>query len=406
MNYTESINYIHSTPKFSRVLGNSILVKLLEKLGNPHEKLKFIHLAGTNGKGSTSAFIAEILKEAGYRVGLFTSPFIEVYNERIQINGVNIDDDTLARLTTTVRLAMEKHDVFVSEFALATAICFLYFAENNCDYVVLETGMGGALDATNVISSAEVVGITSISLDHTQYLGDTIEKIAKEKGGIIKDGNTVVCYCCQNEAAADVIKNECELKNATFMKSSSPSITDSGFLYNGIHYEIGLRGSYQPYNAVLAIEIVNQLIKKGADISGADIYNGIKNTRWMARFEFLRDNLIIDGSHNIDGVATLCQSLEALNKKVVLVVAMMEDKDFTKCVRAMSDVANYMIFTRIDMPRCANPETLVDLVSTPSIVVNNPIDAVHKALQMIDDDGVVCVCGSLYLAGEVRKIFK
>ncbi|MGN1092497.1 MAG: bifunctional folylpolyglutamate synthase/dihydrofolate synthase, partial [Monoglobaceae bacterium] len=192
MDYRESLNYIHKTPKFARVLGNDMLKKLLFHLGDPQKNLKFIHIAGTNGKGSYAVMMAEILKNSGYRVGLYTSPYIERFNERIQINGGQISDEALAEAATLVKQVIETNDAPVSEFALDTAIAFYYFNKHNCDIIVLETGLGGRIDATNVIDTAVLSVIMSIGYDHTQYLGNTIEEITYEKCGIIKPNGNVI----------------------------------------------------------------------------------------------------------------------------------------------------------------------------------------------------------------------
>ena len=210
MNYTETINYIHNTPKFSRVLGNDLLRKLLDKLGNPQKDLKFIHIAGTNGKGSAAIMLAQILTLSGYKTGLFTSPYIEVFNERIKVDGEIIDNKSLAEITTKIRNTIETYDTPVSEFALDTAIAFEYFKKQNCDIVVLETGLGGRLDATNVIDNAILTILMSIGLDHTQYLGETIEEITAEKCGIIKENNKVIVYPIQETGAKCVIEKFCK----------------------------------------------------------------------------------------------------------------------------------------------------------------------------------------------------
>lgn len=403
MNYKETISYIHGIPRFSRVLGNDALKKLLSVLGNPEKKLKFIHIGGTNGKGSAAAMCESILRRAGYTTGLFTSPYIEVYNERIRVCGKNIPDRTLARIATKVRAAMEEHDAAVSEFAFGAAIALLYFCEKKCDYVVWEVGMGGLLDATNVIESAEVTALTSISLDHTQYLGDTIEKIAEEKCGIIKEDAVVVSYSPQNKDALGVIRRHCDEKNARLIVCRIPVIDGGGFIYGGSWYELALRGSYQPYNAALAIEIISALREKGAKISDGDIYEGLANTKWPARFEFLTDRLIIDGSHNIDGMHTLADSLRKLEKPVTLVIAMLEDKNHSECISYISEFADRVVTTQIDAPRCLDARSTAAETGCAAIIEESLEKAVNNALAF--DDNIVCVCGSLYAAGEARRLF-
>lgn len=403
MNYTETISYIHSTPRFSRILGNDALKKLMYHLGNPEKRLKFIHIGGTNGKGSTAAMCESILRHSGYKTGLFTSPYIEVYNERIRISGENIPDEDLSRIATTVRSVIEENDCAVSEFALGTAIAMVYFAEQNCDYVILEVGMGGLLDATNIIEKAEVTAVVSISLDHMQYLGDTIEKIAREKCGIIKNGADVVSYMPQNNEALDVIKETCAEKNARLIMCKTPEIDGDTFIYDENRYKLSLRGAYQPYNAATAIEIANSLRKQGAVIPQKAVYDGLAQTAWAARFEFLSDRLIIDGSHNIDGMRTLGDSLQKLGKPVTLVTAMLEDKNHAECISYIAPFADRIVTTQIDAPRCLDAfQTAAETMRT-AVIERNVTDAVNNALAF--DDNIVCVCGSLYLAGEVRRLW-
>ncbi len=404
MTYKNALEYIHQIPRFVRPLGNANLEKLLNVLGNPHKNLKYIHIAGTNGKGSTAAMLAQILKHSGYRVGLFTSPFIEVFNERIQINNRNILDDELAKYTELVKNAMENNDAQISEFAFICVIAFLYFRDNDCDYVVLETGMGGRLDATNIIEKSEVSVLTSISLDHMQFLGNTIEEIALEKCGIIKKGGTVVSY--PNTEVVDIIKSQAQKMNATLNFSKEPIPTDTGFVYNGKEYKLSLKGAFQTYNAAVALEAVFALQNKGVSIAEKAVEEGFKNVKWPVRFEFLRDNLVVDGGHNIDGILALKKSLIETNKKIILVIAMMEDKSCRECVEYISDIADYVITTQIDMPRCINADELIKFSRVDGRCIKNPVEAVNTALEMADKDSIVCVCGSLYLAGIIRKVFK
>ncbi len=212
MNYKETLEYIHSIPKFNRILGNALLEKLLNKMGNPQDNLKFIHIGGTNGKGSTCTMVSQILTEAGYKTGLFTSPFLKFFNERIKINGVPISNSDLADIASYVKKITEKYDAFVSEFAFDTAVAFEYFNRQNCDFVILEVGLGGKLDATNIIKNPLVVGFTAIGLDHCQYLGNTIDEISKEKAGIIKKNSDVVLYPIQESKVFDNIRLICQEK--------------------------------------------------------------------------------------------------------------------------------------------------------------------------------------------------
>ena len=406
MNYTQSLEFIHSIPKFRRPLGNANLAKLLGFLGNPQRNLKFIHIAGTNGKGSVSAMTAEILKRSGYKTGLFTSPFLEVFNDRIRINGNIIKDDELADIATRVRATMDEHNALVSEFAFVTAMAFLYFYEQKCDFVVLEVGMGGALDATNVIDESIVSVICKIGLDHTQYLGDTVEKIAFEKCGIIRNNGCVVAY--PNESVNDIIIQYAKDKNADLIIAQKAEIKENGFIYKGKEYTLSLKGTYQPQNAAVVLEVIDALCKKGVIIPYEAVSDGLANTHWAARFEFVAKNIIIDGGHNIDGIRALKASLLALNKDIILVMAMMEDKAYEECIREIAVIAKTVIVTELDMPRCLKAGKISEIIESmniPVIVNNNPESALNQTLEMAGDS-IVCVCGSLFLAGEMRKKIK
>lgn len=388
MDYNETLKYINDTPKFSKILGNDDLKKLLEELGNPQDRLRFIHVCGTNGKGSTSAMLASVFNASGKKCGLYTSPFIEVFNERIQINGENISDSDLARIATVVKEKIDKLKVEISVFAQITAMAFLYFDEKNCDVVVLETGLGGRLDATNVIPPPILTIITKIGLDHTEYLGDTIEKIATEKCGIIKSGTKVITTCCQEKEALSVIESTCkELDVPLFIAEK-----DSG-------YPLSLPGEYQKENGAVA-----SLGTKVLGVSEQYIKEGLSNTKWIARFEFLKNNLILDGGHNPDGINALISSLRALNKPVHFVVAMMQDKDIEKSCKMINKFAKSVTVTEVKMPRCEKAEFLAEMFKN-CIIEKDSIEAVKKALSIASDNELVCVCGSLYLAGEIRGSF-
>ena len=388
MDYKETLKYINDTPKFSKILGNDDLKKLLEKLGNPQDKTKFIHVAGTNGKGSVSSMIASILRASGKNVGLYTSPFIEVFNERIQINGENISDEDLAEIATRVKKEIDALGVEISVFAQITAMAFLYFAEKKCDVAVLETGLGGRLDATNVIPPPILTVITKIGLDHTEYLGDTIKKIAKEKCGIIKSGSKVITTCCQEKEALSVIENTCKEKGVPLFIADR----DSG-------YSLSLSGEYQKENGSIAV-----LGAKTLGISEEHIKAGLLSAKWIARFEYLKDNLILDGGHNPDGVEALIKSLKSLHKPVHFVIAMMQDKDIADVCSKIKDFAKSVTVTEVKMPRCEKAEKLAEFFNS-AIIEKDSIKAIENTLSNVQENELVCVCGSLYLAGEIRSHF-
>ena len=407
MDYNQALSYIHSIPKFRRPLGNEKLEKLLKTLGNPHEDLKCIHIAGTNGKGSCAAMLNSVLSAAGFKTGMYTSPFIEVFNERIRINDTLIDDSDLVRITKKVKTVMEENSAEVSEFAFITAMAFVYFKEQNCDFVVLETGMGGKLDATNVIKNPILSVLMSISLDHTQFLGETIEEIALEKCGIIKENGCVVSY--PNENIRELIKSCAKEKNAEIVFADGVKITEEGFEYCGKEYRLSLKGAYQPYNAAVAVEAVNTLRKKGVNIPEEALVYGLLNTSWPARFEFVRENVVIDGGHNEDGIRALKKSLQMLGKDVIAVMAMMAGKNYAVCVKDIGGAFKKVIATEVKMERSLSACELAETFAEAGVeceAVSDIKTAVETALTRAGKNDVVCVCGSLYLAGEVRKMFK
>ncbi len=405
MNYTEAIDYVHAIPKFVRPLGNEKLSGLLDLLGNPQICVKFIHVAGTNGKGSVSTMTAEILKRAGYKTGLFTSPFIEVFNERIRINGVMIPDNDLAEYITEVADIMQKNDMQVSEFAFITAVAMKYFADMKCDIVVLETGMGGRLDATNIIPTPECAVLTSISLDHTQYLGDTIEEIALEKCGIIKGG---IVVSSPNAAVRSIIEKTATEKNAKLIVCDASKKTDGGFMYKGTEYRLGLGGVYQAENASVVLEVINALCESGYNISENDIRDGFANAKWQARYEFVTPDIVIDGGHNKDGIRVLKESLKAEKRPITLVITMMQDKDYEECILDIISVADKVVATELDMPRAlkANEvKKICDDADVRCFAVSDVKNAIVKAKE-ISENSLICICGSLYLAGEAKRILK
>ena len=410
MNYQEAINYIHSTPKFARTLGNELLTKLLFNLGNPQDKLKFIHIAGTNGKGSCAFMLSEVLVKCGYKVGLYTSPYIECFNERIRINGEPIADDDLADLVTKIKALIESCDAPVSEFALDTAIAFTYFNNKDCDIVVLETGLGGRLDSTNVIKKSEVSVLTSIGLDHVQYLGDTIEKITLEKCGIIKQKGNVICYPDMHPEALDVIERSCKTKMATLTYADMPEIKDGNtFTYKGEDYTLKMEGDFQKLNASLVICTLGKLKEMGYKITSVAIKQGLLDAFNPGRLEKLSSGIYLDGAHNPSAMKSLCESLKATGKPVSICLAMMSDKDRGETVKILADLNPKVIVTEIPMPRCADADNVAKefkcLGITPR-VIKDPLDAAKKLIKESNDNTTSVICGSLYLVGYLRKELK
>lgn len=429
MNYQEALDFIHGTYKFGSKLGLENVTYLLELLGNPQDKLKVIHIAGTNGKGSTAAYLHSILKEGGYRVGLYTSPYLQSFTERIQINGVNIPETRLAELTAIVK---EKIAVMVkegrnhpTEFEVVTALALLYYGEEEVDYLVLEVGLGGRLDATNVIANPLVSVITPIGYDHMQYLGDTLEKIAFEKAGIIKANGFTVTYP-QTEGVIDVFKEVCGGKNNRLFVTSLDAleIKHSGIDFQlfsaniqGKHFrdiKIQLVGNHQIYNcctALTAIEVLRR--ERGLVIEDDAVYRGLFLTRWPGRMEVLRKKplTIIDGAHNIHGAEALRTNIEKLLKGycITLVIGMLEDKDIDGFLKLIIPAVDKVIATKPNNPRGLAAEVLRERIMSfnkPLFHYEEVSSAIQRAFEITSEEGAILFAGSLYMIGEVREVLK
>ena len=410
----ECINYIHSLKKFGKKAGLSNTLRLCNALGNPQDKLKVIHIAGTNGKGSVSAMTCKILSSK-YKVGLYTSPYIEFFNERIQINGEPIDGKSLVEYTNKVKKACDSIENFHPiEFEFITAMGFLYFLDKNCDVVILETGLGGRFDATNVVKFPLACAITSIGLDHTAILGDTIEKIASEKAGIIKKGTPVFVYNDLQKEALSVIEKVAAEKNSPLFvtdKAENIKCLSSGtdFMYMGNSYHTCLVGEHQAKNACLAVSLVD-CIKEYFPVSSCDVKTGLANTIWKCRFEILSGNghlFVLDGAHNSHGIDAFLKCVNTVlkdNKKIFL-FAMLNEKDYEESIRKISALADDIIVTSVPSIRQTDPESVYECVKKyfpKAKFVPECKDALSLAAS--DANGAaVCVFGSLYLVGDLRK---
>jgi dihydrofolate synthase/folylpolyglutamate synthase len=423
MNYNEAIEYIHSTHKYGWKLGLTNITKLLELMGNPHRKLKYVHIAGTNGKGSTTAFISSILIEAGYRVGIFTSPYLERFTERMKVNKLEIPGEEFSRITEFVKgkvdIMLARGDSHPTEFEIVTAIAFQYFHDSNCDIVVLEVGLGGRFDSTNVIDTPLVSVITSISYDHMNILGNSLEKIAFEKAGIIKSGGDVVIFP-QAEEVERVLENICsERKAKPYMvdfKSIKPvDFNDRGQIFHYNNYEflrIALLGDHQIKNAVIALKVCEILRNKGFDINEKSIRKGLANAKWPGRFELLRRQpaFIIDGAHNPEGVKTFCDTLKKYfpNGRKIFIVGVLKDKDYKSMLELVIPFSDVFITITPANDRAIPAKDLAVFISgyCKNVLVSDTIkDAVKTSLEIADSCDVICAFGSLYFIGEVRKHF-
>lgn len=416
MNYTEALEYIHGVSWTFCKPGLERIGELCERLGHPEKGLKFIHVAGTNGKGSTSAMLDSVLRAAGYKTGLYTSPYIRVFNERMRINGENISNEELAELTEYIKPIADGMTDSPTEFELITALAFEYFARNNCDIVILEAGMGGRLDSTNIIDTSILSIITGIALDHTAFLGDTVEKIATEKAGIIKE-NTSILYGGTDESAKAVIKARAEEMNSRFecvdyAKLNVKDMTLDGTVFDFDELKdlkISLLGSYQPRNAAIVVSAVEILRQNGIEINDDALREGLCLAQWQGRFEILsHDPLIIfDGAHNPQGIEAAVESIKLYFKdqKVCIVTGVLRDKDYTHIAKMLSTVAMKAFTFTPDSPRALDASDYAKTLASAGLTAESSDtvrDALNKAkLYAIEHSRPVICAGSLYAYAEI-----
>lgn len=421
MGYKETLERIHSLSKFGSRPGLDRINMLLEKMGNPQDNLKFVHVAGTNGKGSVCAVVSSVLKVAGYRTGLFISPYITNFCERIQINNEMIPEESLTEVASYVFSLTDElnaEGIIITEFEFVMAVAFEYFKRENCDVVVLEVGLGGRLDSTNVIKPPICSVITKIGLDHTDILGDTIELIAKEKGGIIKEGTRVVSSPQKNEAKA-VFEEICKSMNVPLRFSDTlnievknTSLSGTLFSYRGEDILLPLLGEHQVENlrtALCALEEVSPVLDR-VDIK--NIKEGVESAFNPARFEIVCKDLplIIDGAHNPDGMSTFAQSIRkyAGDKKGVLVIGMLADKDSRSSLKYIEGLFSTVYTVPIDNPRAMKSEEMAKLCREyfeDVTAFEDLKEALTQAMKTAKEKSVhLCVCGSLYLASQIRPL--
>lgn len=412
MNYTQSVDYIHSLLTFGIQPGLERISQLLEMLGNPQDKIKTVHIAGTNGKGSTSTMISNMLISEGKKTGLFTSPYVIDFCERIQIDGENISKDLLAESVTKVREKIEElnqKDIIITEFEAITAAAFLVFCEQGCEWAVIEVGLGGRFDATNVLKKPEAVVLTSISLDHTKILGDTVGQIAFEKCGVIKNGTRVVTSLNQKADAFNVIRKMSEDKGARliFTNPKSAQITDDSifgteFVYGGNTYKTRLTGNHQIENTVNAIETAKVL-----GISENAIANGIENTKMLARMEIIGENPLIirDGGHNEGCAEALYNFLTKYNvKNIKMLIGLMADKDIEGYVQKIAPLCKSVVTVTPSNPRALNGaelKTIAEKYCENCIFINNSKEGYKYILSNAEKDETVLVCGSFYMMSDI-----
>lgn len=417
-----ALEKIHSLDKFGSRPGLERIKKLLDILGNPQDELKFIHIAGTNGKGSTCALLSSVLTDAGYKTGLFISPFIVDFRERIQINGEMISESALENAVEKTFPIVEKlrdEGCIITEFEYVMALEFYIHKNACCDVVVLETGMGGLLDCTNVINPPLCTVITKIGLDHTAVLGDTIEEIALQKCGIIKTGSTAV-VSAQDDKVTRIIEENCENKKVPLIKSEnldlqiiSESISKTVFKYNGLEIQLPFIGNHQLENAKTALACL-EVIKQYFEINPENIARGFKNAVNPARLELMSENplTLLDGAHNPDGITALRNAVLKYNPKKtsVLILGMLADKDSKSSVKILKGLFDEVCTVPVNNPRTLGCDVLQEECGRYFKNVKS-FDNVNTAYEYargeaLKNDSLLVIAGSLYLASEIRPIIK
>lgn len=415
MTLDEALRYIHEVCWKGTIPGLERIQALLDAMGNPERKCKFVHVTGTNGKGSTCAMVASILRKAGYKTGLYTSPYLIRFNERIQINGEQISDADICELTEYVKPFAESIFERPTEFEMVTAIGFEYFARHKCDIVVCEVGMGGEFDATNVIPAPEAAVICNIGLDHTEVLGDTLEKIAGAKAGIIKPGCDAVLYR-ERPSVEAVFEERCKALNAPLHKADfdslhllSHSLEGQVFDWERFHaLRLPLLGEHQLHNAAVALTTARVLQKRGWKITDAQIREGIESVRWPGRFELMRKDpmFIIDGGHNPQCIEALVKNIRDYlpGRELTVLTGVLGDKDFHCMYRDVAQYAKEFITVTPANPRALTAEKLADYLrqfGKPVTACDVVADGVRLAIEHAGKDGVVLCYGSLYMIGDI-----
>lgn len=418
MTYDKALKFIHSRPRIKKADGHQAIKKLLGFLGDPQDKLKIVHIAGTNGKGSCAKMLSNVLAQAGYKVGLNISPFVIDFTERFSINGEYIPKDTLCDITQKIKNHQEQIEkdtgLKLVEFEIVTAIAFCYFAQEKCDIVCLEVGIGGLLDSTNVIKNSLVSCIMNISFDHTEILGDTIEKIAFQKAGIIKNNQKVICYPAMDKKALKVVEQLAKEKTSQVVLPRLAEIkyTNVGRLktqleYDGLTINQSFTGLHQSYNATVVIEAAKALQGCGFKICEEDIVKGIENSKFPARIEVISDIplVILDGAHNIDGINALVEVLKENGiYNLTAVWASLSDKEPEKIIERVSPHIKKLFTVDLQGPRAIEKDILAEMAkgyiedSQSAVDMKTAIEQAKKN----QTDGVL-IFGSLYLAADARR---
>jgi dihydrofolate synthase/folylpolyglutamate synthase len=426
MDYKEALEYYNSLNARGMKFGLDRIRLLMNYLSDPDKVLRIIHVAGTNGKGSVIAFTSSILSKAGYQVGAYTSPHLLRINETIRIGNENISDSDFARIIFEIKSVTESNqdlkDAELSSFEILTVVAMQYFKENKCDFVLLEVGLGGRLDATNVITYPLISVITKIAYDHVGILGHDIESITREKAGIIKGNSMVVLSTQDYNGALEIVKERCSSLNSQLIqvdrnnvkiKNSTCSTFEQVFNYKHLkNIKISLLGTHQIFNAATAIEIIFALAKYGFNINEKDIFNGLKDAYWPCRLELIRTNpmIIIDAAHNVDGVEALVDYLTLVapkNKKITFIFGVLKDKNYIEMIEKIVPLAQNIITVTPNNSRALEATELAEIISgygITAIASNNIEEAVKLGIAQAKQDSVICIFGSLFYVGEAREI--
>jgi len=417
MNAQQAIEYIHSVFWKGSVPGLSRTFALLEKMGNPQNALKFVHIAGTNGKGSTAAMTASILRKAGYCTGLYTSPYIYTFHERMQVDGEMISDEELVAITEFVRPLADSMEDAPTEFELVSCIAFEFFKRRGCDIVVLEVGMGGALDSTNVISVPEVAVITNIGLDHTDYLGSTVEEIALTKAGIFKEGGDAVIYRSA-PSVEKVFESVCDARNVRLKKADFDGLKSVSHSLDGQVFDCGsyqdlqipLLGQHQMKNAAVVLRIIETLTQKGWRITRQNIYDGLRDVSWPGRFDVVGKQplFIIDGGHNPQCIEALVKNIGdyLAKKRVIALTGVLADKDYGDMYRPVMPLVEQFVCVTPPNPRRLPAEKLAQHLTragAKATACEEIAEGVRLAVDLAGEDGAVLCFGSLYTIGAIKE---
>ena len=420
MTGSEAIEYIHSMVWNRKATGYEHAKVLLEKMGNPEKKLKYVHIGGTNGKGSTASMLASILEKAGYKTGLYTSPYIYRFHERMQVNGEQISDEDLAEVTEYVKSFADEMEDCPSEFALVCCIAFEYFARQKCDIVVLEVGMGGATDSTNVIECPEVAILTNIGLDHTEYLGTTLEEIATTKAEILKANGRAVVYR-STPSVEQIVTDICKERNIqlTFPKFDEIQLKSHSLEGQVFDYKerenvfLPLLGGHQLRNAAVVLEAIDLLIRRGWKVSEEAVLEGLKEAKWPGRFEVLGKDpwFIVDGGHNPQCLEALAENVKSYlpEKKVVAIVGVLADKDYEEMFRPMLPLVDEFFCITPPCPRALSSEKLAQYLSelgASAYAFKNMEECIRAAVDSAGKDGAVVCFGSLYSIADIQQGFQ